>query len=142
MPSSGFTHRVLFLTAVLSLALVALWLVLLGSAGGPASAQDDTGTERPAKPTGLGVETQRGSLTASVDWDDVAGADKYWVRWRPKSGNLNAGVEVQSSATDITVSDYGRGGAGESLQRRRLRGTGGPAFQGGTGPYGDAGAYS
>ena len=67
------------------------------------------GAQPPAKPTGLQVSTQSGSLSVSVDWDDVAGADSYLVRWREAgSGNqLNAGVRPSASETTITVADYG-----------------------------------
>ena len=64
----------------------------------------------PAKPTGLRVETQSGSLDVSVDWDDVPGAASYWVRWRVSGpGNrLNDGVKVRSSSASVSVADYGR----------------------------------
>lgn len=58
------------------------------------------------------VETSTSSLNASVDWDDVAGASHFLVRWRMAGlGNtLNAGVEVQSSDASITVDNYGGAG--------------------------------
>ena len=73
----------------------------------PAHAED--GEEPPAKPTGLEVSTETGSLDVSVEWDDVDGATSYLVRWRvPAPGNkLNEGVKPQSSGTTITVDDYG-----------------------------------
>ena len=45
----------------------------------------------------------------TVEWDDVAGADDYLVRWRVAGpGNrLNDGVRASSSDTRITVADYG-----------------------------------
>ena len=63
----------------------------------------------PAKPTGLEVVTEPGSLDVSVGWDDVGGATRYLVRWRLAGpGNkLNEGVEVQTSEADITVADFG-----------------------------------
>ncbi|MCY3658059.1 MAG: fibronectin type III domain-containing protein, partial [Caldilineaceae bacterium] len=61
----------------------------------------------PAKPSGLSISTEPGSLDVSVDWNDVDGSDFYWVRWRPVDGTLNEGVEVASSDATITVSDYG-----------------------------------
>ena len=67
------------------------------------------GAQPPAKPTGLQVSTQSGSLAVSVDWDDVADADSYWVRWRSVDNGekLNAGVRPSASVTTITVADYG-----------------------------------
>ena len=64
----------------------------------------------PAKPAGLRVEAQSGSLDVLVDWDDVPGAESYWVRWRVSgSGNhLNDGVKVRPSAASISVADNGR----------------------------------
>lgn len=69
-------------------------------------AADDV-AEAPAKPTGLQADATAGSLDVSVDWNDVAGASHYLVRWRVAGpGNtLNTGVEVQSSDTNITVDD-------------------------------------
>ena len=67
------------------------------------------GAQPPAKPTGLQISTQSGSLSVSVDWDDVAGADSYWVRWRSidNGEKLNGGVRPSASGTTITVADYG-----------------------------------
>ncbi len=55
------------------------------------------------------MSTQEGSLTASVDWNDVAGADSYTVRWREgvKGTQLNQGTSVTTSNASITVADYG-----------------------------------
>ena len=61
----------------------------------------------PAKPSGLSVSTEPGSLDVSVDWNDVEGSGFYWVRWRPVDGTLNEGVEVSSSSATIAVADYG-----------------------------------
>ena len=63
----------------------------------------------PPKPGGLSVDTEQGSLSVSVDWDDVAGADDYLVRWRIAASDdaLYAGVRPTSSNADITVADYG-----------------------------------
>ena len=85
--------------------LVAVLLALIWAGTTTAHAQG----ERPAKPTGLQVSTEPGSLEVSVDWDDVAGADDYLVRWRVAGpGNrLNDGVRASSSDTRITVADYG-----------------------------------
>ena len=97
----------LCLTALLVVAAV---LALFWSAAAPAGAQDGSDTEVPAKPTGLSVATEPGSLEVSVDWDDVDGADDYLVRWRAHGPNqeLNDGVRPTSSETTITVADYGR----------------------------------
>ena len=67
------------------------------------------GAQPPAKPTGLSVSTAQGSLHVSADWDDTPGATQYLVRWRVAgAGNpLNDGVRTGSSATAITVADYG-----------------------------------
>ena len=66
-------------------------------------------TVAPARPTGLKAEVTPGSLDMAVDWNDVAGASHYLVRWRVAGpGNkLNTGVEVQTSDVTITVDDYG-----------------------------------
>ena len=84
----------------------------------------------PARPTGLQLGTEPGSLNVSVDWDDVDGADSYLVRWRVAGpGNtLNEGVRTQSSAANIAVVDYGEwlvrvqacndAGCGDPLTRR------------------------
>ena len=86
---------------VVSAALAAIW-----NAAPPAGA-DDNG-EPPAKPTGLSVSTEQGSLDVSVDWDDVDGAGEYLVRWRLSGADhqLNEGVRVESSSAAITVDDY------------------------------------
>ena len=69
----------------------------------------DDSTDLPARATGLDVSTQEGSLSASLDWDDVSGATYYLVRWRVPTPehNLNEGIQVQSSDAVITVEDYG-----------------------------------
>ena len=97
--------------------------------------------EPPAKPTGLQVSTEPGSLDVSADWDDVAGADDYLVRWRAAGPDqeLNQGLRVQSSGAEITVKDYGdwvvrveacnKAGCGKGL---------GAAVYSGTGPRADA----
>ena len=90
--------------------LVAAALTLFWSAAAPAGAQDANDTEVPAKPAGLSVATEPGSLDVSVDWDDVNGVDDYLVRWRPHGPDqeLNDGVRPTSSETTIMVADYGR----------------------------------
>ena len=67
------------------------------------------GAQPPAKPTGLSVSTAQGSLDVGVDWDEVDGAAEYWVRWRfvQPDHKLNEGVRVGSSATTITLAEYG-----------------------------------
>ena len=69
----------------------------------------DGGTELPPAPTGLEAETESGWLDVSLDWDDVDGATRYWVRWRVATPGeeLNEGVEVESSEAEITVEDHG-----------------------------------
>ena len=82
--------------------LVAVLVMMQGE--GKVSAEE----ERPAKPTGLAVATEPGSLDVALDWDDVEGADHYLVRWRLAGpGNaLNEGVEVNVSSAAIAVEDY------------------------------------
>ncbi|MCY4415662.1 MAG: hypothetical protein OXE87_05055 [Chloroflexi bacterium] len=91
--------------AISAIAVVMTALIWAGSS--PASAQEEEQTKVPAKPTGLSVAPEQGSLDVSADWDDVEGADDYLVRWRPKDGQLNDGVRVNSSSAAITVDDYG-----------------------------------
>lgn len=64
----------------------------------------------PTQPTGLQVVTVAGSLDVSVDWDEIAAARNYLVRWREAgAGNqLNRGTRVQFSDANITVSGYGK----------------------------------
>ena len=63
----------------------------------------------PAKPAGLTATATAGSLDVAVDWDDVAGATDYLVRWRLRGPDqdLNDGVRPTSSETQITVSAHG-----------------------------------
>ena len=74
-----------------------------------ATATPEPSVPIPDEPAGLSVSATPGSLEVSVDWDDVAGASYYWVRWRESgSGNeLNEGVAVLPSEAVITVADYG-----------------------------------
>ena len=67
------------------------------------------GTQSPGEPTGLTVSTAQGSLDVSLDWDNVDGAAEYWVRWRlaQPGHRLNEGIRTGSSATTITVAEYG-----------------------------------
>ena len=99
--------RPLLLGGTLALVLTVL-AALLWVGGSPTAAQDD-GTQPPARPGGLEIATEAGSLDVSVDWDDVDGANSYLVRWREAGpGNkLNEGVRPTSSSTEITVADYG-----------------------------------
>ena len=82
-------------------------LAITWSGASPAGA--DEGSQVPARPTGLEVTTEAGSLDVSVDWDDVDGAAHYVVRWREAGpGNpLSDGVEVEVSEAAITVDDSG-----------------------------------
>ena len=94
----------------------------------------------PAEPVELQVVTESGSLSVSVDWDDVEGATHYLVRWRvPAPGNeLNEGVEVESSDANFAVDDFGTwvvrveacngAGCGDPTARRfEVESTGEPA---------------
>ena len=78
-----------------------------GQVGAPFCA--DGTLAAPAKPSGLTLDTESGSLGVGVDWDDVEGAVDYLVRWRPHSPGqkLNDGVRTTTSDTRITVADYG-----------------------------------
>ena len=63
----------------------------------------------PAKPGGLIVHTEAGSLDVAVDWDDVEGAADYLVRWRLHGPDqeLNEGMRTASSDAAVTVEAYG-----------------------------------
>ena len=94
-------YRLVFLSAL----VFALALTFLAKGGvQPIAADAPT-----AKPTGLVVTTEAGSLNVSLDWDDVSEATRYWVRWRSVDNNekLNDGISVQSSGVSITVANYG-----------------------------------
>ena len=95
---------ILILAATLTAGLI---LAVMWASAGPAGAQDEK--DPPDKPTKLRITTERGSLEVSLDWEDVEGASRYWVRWRKSDqGNkLNEGVYVQSSDAVITVARYG-----------------------------------
>ena len=84
-------------------AILAVFLVLML----PPGVAGQSGA--PAKPTGLRVTTQDGSLEVSVDWNDVSGATSYRVRWRERSAgsSLNTGITVEDSAAAITVAEPG-----------------------------------
>ena len=92
--------------------LAALFIVLFvalafaSPAFNPALADDGTGV--PAKPAGLSVVTEQGSLDTSVEWDEVDGVGEYLVRWRLSGPGhkLNEGVRVESSSAAVTVDDY------------------------------------
>ena len=92
--------------------LAALFIVLFAALAvsstsvSPAVADDG---QRPAKPTGLEITTEAGSLDVSLDWDDVDGADDFLVRWRQAGpGNpLSEGETVTTSEATITVESHG-----------------------------------
>ncbi|MXY15519.1 MAG: hypothetical protein F4Y57_00515 [Acidobacteria bacterium] len=113
-------------------ALVLLVLAVLAatwSGGNPAVAAD---AEAPGKPAGLRIATEHGSLDVALDWDDVDGAARYWVRWRAAGSGekLNEGVETTSSEASIRVAGYGQwvarvqacndAGCGKPLSRKFL----------------------
>ena len=81
----------LLLIGRLALVVAALMFILLSTAGDPAIAQNDTQAEKPALATGLSVETERGSLTASVDWNDMEGA-----AWPPSDRDPTASPRAPS----------------------------------------------
>ena len=100
MTATAIRRTGLLLT--LTAALLAAALILIGRAG----ADDGDGLPAPAE---LRVAAERGSLDVALDWDDVDGAARYWVRWRPAGpdNKLNDGLHVQSSNAVITVARYG-----------------------------------
>ena len=117
--SLTITGRLGLYVALLTVLLAAGWLLV--ARGEDARVVADGGTEVPASPSGLGVSIEPGSLAVSVDWDDVAGADDYLVRWRPKDGQLERRCEghiVQRRRHRGGLRPLG--GAGAGLQRRRL----------------------
>ena len=93
--------------AALVATLVATLLAAAPAAG--AQAESEPAVEVPARPAGLEIATEPGSLDVDVDWDDVDGAAAYLVRWRMAGpGNpLNEGVEVESSEATIVVGGFG-----------------------------------
>ena len=108
------------LLLALTAALLAAALVLIGRAGA------DDGGPLPA-PAELRVAAERGSLDVALEWDDVSGAARYWVRWRPAGpdSKLNDGMRVQSSDAVITVARYGEWVA--RVQACDIAGCGAPA---------------
>lgn len=103
MLRAGMHARSLALAGASAPVLV-LFGALLWPGTTPAGAQSG---EKLAKPTGLTVDTTRDSLDVSVDWDDIAGAEDYLVRWRAKDGDLNAGERAATSNAEITVGECG-----------------------------------
>ena len=100
-PSSPSTHRwALFLVLVATLAVIS-------TVAAPAGA--DNSGDPPARPTGMSVSVEQGSLDVSVAWEEVDGAGEYWVRWRllQPDNKLNEGVRVESSRVAITMDAYG-----------------------------------
>ena len=111
-PSAGPRRRV----GALAVGLLMAGMVLVPVSGPAAAADVASSPMRPGggtlllgQPTGLNVDAQQGSLSVSVDWDDVAGADSYKVRWREgvRGTKLNEGISVTASRATITVADYG-----------------------------------
>ena len=105
-----------------SLMILAVAVAGMSTGADPAGAED--GSQTPARPAGLKISTQQGSLDVSVDWDDVANATSYLVRWREAGpGNpLNEGVRPDVFGHGHHGGRLRRlGGAGGSLQRRQLR---------------------
>ena len=100
--------RAVFLGGALAIVVAAVVVTaLLWAGNSPASAQDDGETNIPARPTGLSVATEQGSLDVSEHWHDVEGAEDYLARWRPQDGELNDGTRFATSSAAITVDDYG-----------------------------------
>ena len=105
---AAFRARTLLLIGALTIVL-ALLASMPWAGGSPTAAQDGE-AEVPAKPTGLILESEMGSLGVAAQWDDVVGADDYLVRWRLPGPDqeMNEGVRTQSSDATITVADYGQ----------------------------------
>ena len=101
LPRRRARRRGLRLAAALAVVAVASTLV------SPAAAEESL--QRPAKPSGLEIATEAGSLEVGLDWDDVEGADRYWVRWRQAGpGNaLSEGIEVEESEATVEVDHAG-----------------------------------
>ncbi len=102
--------------AVLLLVVFVLGAGLAVASSGPALAfgrqspvRPGGGTLPPGQPAGLSVDVAPGSLVVVVDWDDVAGADSYVVRWRlgVRGTKLNEGVSVNVSQAEVEVDDFG-----------------------------------
>ena len=102
----AMTPRTLWKGMFLALAIVAVLAVFLALSI-PPQATGQSGT--PARPTGVSVSVEDGSLEVSIDWNDVSGATSYVVRWREHgAGNdLNTGITVDDSNATITVEDAG-----------------------------------
>ena len=103
MLHTRFPARSMLLIAAVAL-VAALIVVLPKIVGSEASAQDGE-PKVPARPTGLLVTAEAGSLDVAVSWDAVEGATSYKVRWRVAGpGNaLNEGVAAQSPSANITL---------------------------------------
>ena len=99
------TFRIQLLAGVL--VLLSVLLALPGSA----AAAGDVRTEdrAPAKPAGLGVEAQPGTLEVGVSWDDVPGATSYSLNWRRPGGDFEPGDAVTVTETEATLAMPGRG---------------------------------
>ena len=99
------TFRIQFLAGVL-----VLLSVLLALPGSAAAARDVRTEDRaPAKPAGLGVEAQPGTLEVGVSWDDVPGATSYSLNWRRPGGDFEPGDAVTVTDTEATLAMPGRG---------------------------------
>ncbi len=86
-----------------------LFAILAVSSTAAAPAGADNSGDPPARPTGMRISVEQGSLDVSVAWEEVDGAGEYWVRWRlvQPDTKLNEGVKVQSSSAAITLDDFG-----------------------------------
>ena len=85
------------LLAVLAVVVVAV----------PSVAVADNGSAVPARPTGLRVATEAGSLEVLVGWDRTDGATSYLVRWRSAGPGhkLNEGTQLAASEAAVTADD-------------------------------------
>ena len=54
----------------------------------------------PAKPLGLRASAEPGSLDMSADWNDVAGADRYRVRWLYAAPNTTLSWQMDTRTSD------------------------------------------
>jgi len=73
----------------------------------PSVAVADNGSAVPARPTGLRVATEAGSLEVLVGWDGTDGATSYLVRWRSAGPGhkLNEGTQLAASEAAVTADD-------------------------------------
>ncbi len=64
----------------------------------------------PGQPQSLAVSVTPGDLNLSATWNDVEGADFYWMGWRRPDGGFEAGNQVTPSVSSAAfdVAGYGQ----------------------------------